>query len=364
MHLQPLGQQVAVGTDPAVGYIPPPVEVSVNDVLVVGAGVAGLSCAAALQAAGARVTVVDKARGVGGRCATRRIDGQPVDHGVCFLHGVDPAFLAAIDAVDAPRLPGWPHVVLGHGSPCHPAAFAPASRRVAFVDGVNVFPKHLARGLTVHTETRVSALAVANGVVTATTDAGDTLSAPTVVLALPVEQASVLIAPLPALASALALLSTIVTHPCWTVLARYPGDDDALAAEIVYPEAGPLQLLVHDSSKRSRPRVRTLVLQARPSWSARNLDLPAEEVVTALLAQAGTLLGAWATTPTVAIAHRWRYARIDRGTGFVAPYRMALQGGARIGLAGEGFDPAGGVEAAFLSGKTLAAWIARGGSNE
>ena len=51
------------------------------DVVVVGAGVAGLQCARRLRDAGLQVVVLDKARGVGGRVATRRVDGQPVDHG-------------------------------------------------------------------------------------------------------------------------------------------------------------------------------------------------------------------------------------------------------------------------------------------
>ncbi|MFN9939342.1 MAG: FAD-dependent oxidoreductase, partial [bacterium] len=42
------------------------------DVVVVGAGVAGLACAGALRESGASVVVLEKSRGVGGRCATRR----------------------------------------------------------------------------------------------------------------------------------------------------------------------------------------------------------------------------------------------------------------------------------------------------
>lgn len=332
-----------------------------TDVLVLGAGIAGLACAGALVAGGATVTVLDKGRGVGGRCATRRVDGQPVDHGLCFLHGTDRGLLAEIDAVDAPRIPGWPRVVQGQGTPCHPAAFDPASRRVAFVDGVNVFAKHLARGLDVRTSTRVTALTLGEGEVTATTEAGETHTARTVVLALPAEQSSALLAPLPGLATARALLGTVATHPCWTIIARYDGEDDVLDADIFYPASGALQLVVHDSAKRARPRVRTLVLQARPAWSAKNLDLPVDEAVRQLVAEAAALLGPWAGAPTVTIPHRWRYARVDRGTGLAAPYLVALPGGARIGLAGEAFDPAGGAEAAFRSGRQLARRIAAGG---
>ena len=50
-------------------------------VCIVGAGVAGLACAKRLLALQptAKVTLLDKGRGIGGRCATRRIrigDGE------------------------------------------------------------------------------------------------------------------------------------------------------------------------------------------------------------------------------------------------------------------------------------------------
>ena len=48
-------------------------------VVVVGAGIAGLTAARSLVESGAGVIVVDKSRGVGGRMATRRIgrEGSP-----------------------------------------------------------------------------------------------------------------------------------------------------------------------------------------------------------------------------------------------------------------------------------------------
>ncbi|UCF32712.1 MAG: NAD(P)-binding protein, partial [Phycisphaerales bacterium] len=66
-----------------------------SETIVIGAGIAGLSCAQRLAQADVKSLVLDKGRGVGGRCATRRVEGQPVDHGVIFLHGSDPDFLAA-----------------------------------------------------------------------------------------------------------------------------------------------------------------------------------------------------------------------------------------------------------------------------
>ena len=55
------------------------------DVAIIGAGVAGLTCAQQLHQAGYKVVVLEKSRGVGGRMATRRIEETYVDHGVRYL---------------------------------------------------------------------------------------------------------------------------------------------------------------------------------------------------------------------------------------------------------------------------------------
>ncbi|MFW6261976.1 MAG: FAD-dependent oxidoreductase, partial [Spirochaetota bacterium] len=55
------------------------------DVLIIGAGIAGLTAARRLVDAGRDVIVVDKGRGVGGRMATRRFSGATFDHGAQFI---------------------------------------------------------------------------------------------------------------------------------------------------------------------------------------------------------------------------------------------------------------------------------------
>ena len=63
-----------------------------TDVVVVGAGVAGLAAAAALRAAGRRVVVLEAARRIGGRAWTTRppaLEGVPFDHGASWLHAAE-----------------------------------------------------------------------------------------------------------------------------------------------------------------------------------------------------------------------------------------------------------------------------------
>jgi predicted NAD/FAD-dependent oxidoreductase len=326
-------------------------------VVVVGAGVAGLACARALADAGRKVTVLERARGVGGRCATRRIEGQPVDLGVSFLHGRDAGFLAELEGVPATRLPGWPSDVHGSGRPCQPEAFAPGEWRLAFAEGLTSFPKHLARGLEVRLRSRVAGLELARGSLRLRLEEGGALEARTAVLALAGEQAQALlqgvVGDAPAIASAQALLDLTRSQACLALAAAYPAEAPPPSWQVAYPEDSRLvQLVAHDSSKRPHPPILVLVIQAQPHWSRQHLDDP--DWQEALLEEAGRLLGPWARRPRLVEGQRWRYARVDRAGELAAPPLLTLGGGARLGLAGERFAAGGGVEAAWLSGRRLA----------
>ena len=75
-------------------------------VIVVGAGVAGLSAARALQDAGVDVLVVEASDRIGGRIAAADVGGTQVDAGAMFIHGVTDNPLAAFcDAVGIEYVP-------------------------------------------------------------------------------------------------------------------------------------------------------------------------------------------------------------------------------------------------------------------
>jgi len=326
-------------------------------VVVVGAGVSGLACARELARAGRRVQVLDRARGVGGRCATRRVEGQPVDFGVAFLHGRDPEFLSDLDAVPATRLDGWPLAVAGAGRPCQPDAFSPGERRLAWEEGVSAFPKHLAAGLDVRLRTRVTAIEEAGPKVRLQVEDGPPVEAGEVVVAVAAEQAHELLGTFPAmpleLESARGLLALSRSQPCLALIAAYPRTAPAPAWHALFPEGSHvLQLVAHDSSKRPAAGLVAMVYQAHARWSASHLEDP--EWPDAMLAEATRLLGPWAARPAATEAHRWRHARNDRSAELAEPMLLTLPGGGRLGICGDRFAPGAGVEAAWRSGRALA----------
>jgi len=71
---------------------------AMSRLVVVGAGVSGVSAAAAAVAAGATVTLLDQGRQPGGRLGLRRLpDGRPVDTGAAYLTARSDHFRAHVD---------------------------------------------------------------------------------------------------------------------------------------------------------------------------------------------------------------------------------------------------------------------------
>ena len=74
-------------------------------VLVVGSGMAGLAAAVHLDVQGYRVTVLEARGRLGGRIATNRVLGAPVELGAIWVHGVDGNPVTAIaDHIGATRV--------------------------------------------------------------------------------------------------------------------------------------------------------------------------------------------------------------------------------------------------------------------
>ena len=79
------------------------------DVLIVGAGLAGLSAAITLEAAGVDVTVIESSDRAGGRVASDVIDGFICDRGFQLINAKYPALqqldvIKELDFMPAPRV--------------------------------------------------------------------------------------------------------------------------------------------------------------------------------------------------------------------------------------------------------------------
>jgi renalase len=321
------------------------------DVAIVGAGVAGLTAAAALRDRGLRVLVLEKSRGLGGRAATRRRGDLRIDHGAQFFTARDARFQARVDtwlatgdvAVWTRGIHVWdPDAGLTAPAPdAHPRYAPPAGMSALgrlLGDGIDV-----RRGASVARVTRLE-----RGWRLVLSD-GSAVDARAALLTPPAPQTRALLADAPLDAGVDEALATIAFEPCFAVLAGYEG-----AAPQPWPgvrvEGHPdLAWVAHDGSRRARRDggATVLVVHATPAFTRTHFDAPHDAVADALL-RAATDLVPWADRPAWRDVHRWRYARP-----IATHAQRCLTAAPGLIVAGDAFG-SDRVEGAFLSGVAAA----------
>jgi renalase len=340
-----------------------------SDTLIVGAGVAGLSLCRQLTGQGVEAAVLEREARVGGRCVTWHDQDRRADLGVSVLHGRSAAFNAALEELSGgDDLPDWPLHLKGPGTPCQPQGLRPPSRRLALAQGVGAFPALLAAGQPVELGVEVTRLALSqeqDHLELQLLDGG-VRRARAVMLTCPAPAARVLLATLAPsggreIQALIQVLQGVHVMPCLTVIAGYDQRPAEQGWHLMLPDHdSPIHTLVNESSKRPRSSGMVLVIQGRPGFSRRTLqeERVAEAWGQLLLAAAAAQLGSWVSQPSWRQHHVWAEARVQRGDELSHPVLLRFPGGATLGLCGEAFNPAGGVEGAYLSGLELARRVA------
>ena len=340
---------------------------------VIGAGMAGITCARTLAQAGHAVTVFDKSRGFGGRMASRRTPFGNFDHGVQYFTVRDERFARAIataPGVVRPWSANAVRVLDPHGRVAEAALPTHEAHHVA-VPGMNALARAWAQPLVqqgrVELQTLVSciepdALDAARWQLR-TTGPGDTEHADSthvysgfdaIVLAIPAAQAQALLRA-SGLAPALAArIADVQVAPCWTLMLAYPH-----AVQPTLSHLGPqwnaalsthhrVAWLARESSKPGRDAVERWTVQASAAWSREHLEDDAPRVQAKLVKAFAEITGIRAE-PAHAEVHRWRHAKTEKplGESFLWDAR------ARIGLCGD-WCLGHRVENAFVSGLELA----------
>lgn len=286
-------------------------------IVVVGGGIAGLTAARTLSAAGHDLVVLDKGRVPGGRVSTRRVTGGggatallQFDHGAQYLTARERPFADEVARwADAGIVKPWRGRLASFDSEGREAVEDTVTRWVG-VPGMSAVGRHLAEGLDVRTSTRVLTLSrhAAEGTWHVTTSTGDTVGPfDATVVATPAPQAVGLLGDAPALAAHAAAVRML---PCWAVLAAF---DDPVPVRFdgAFVLHSPLGWVARDGSKPRRVRVETWVLHASTEWSAAHLTQQPDTVGPFLLNAFADLVPAGLPLPVHVSVHRWRYAMAD-----------------------------------------------------
>jgi len=308
-------------------------------IAIIGAGVAGLSCARALAADGRSVTLMDKGRGPAGRLASRRIE-TPLGEAVLDLGTQSFTARGADFAAEVGRWAAAGSVA--RWAPAGPDAWVG-------VPAMNAIVRALASDLEITWSVRATGLTHDAAGWSVTTEPGPPIRADAVVVALPAEQAADLLQPVDPATAAMA--RNAPSQPVWTGLLTFAERVD-LPDVVAGGSDSPIDLAVRNRAKPGREGPESWVLHATAAWSRAHLEQDAPEVAAALVEALAGMAGAPLPPGLTASAHRWRYARA--GAEDAGVLWRAAQG---LGVCGD-WCGGGDLEAAWRSGALLGAAMA------
>ncbi|MCB9436045.1 MAG: FAD-dependent oxidoreductase [Anaerolineales bacterium] len=269
-------------------------------IIVVGAGIAGLLAAKTLQQRGYRVMVLDKGRGVGGRMATRRIENAVFDHGAQFFSVRDARFAQWVEQwVEAGVAEVWTH---GFGADQNNHS------RYRGVPTMTAIPKWLAQGLDVRLNTKVTAIRLQTPQWQLEIDGGSTFQADAVVMTPPVPQSLALLD-----AGEVRLLGVIRTaldriqyFPCIALMVVLDGPSSIQSPGGVTFRSEPITWMGDNMQKGVSPHASAVTIHATPDFSRTHFESDTDSIAKYLLDAARPWFG---ERQIVAYeVHRWRYA--------------------------------------------------------
>lgn len=347
--------------------MPTPVQPAKRHFAVIGAGMAGVSCARTLVRAGHRVTLFEKSRGFGGRMSTRSSSFGSFDHGAQYFTVRDTRFEAAL-ATSPDLIKRWSANsirVLDPIGRLTAAALPGGEPHWVAAPGMKSLVDAWARVLgasNIHLQTRVIRLE-ADALqpdrwqlqTQGPDDSQHVFSGfDAVLLAIPSAQAHALLLTSGLQAEWRTQLEGVQVAPCWTLMLAYPQ-----AAQPGLSTLGPqwnaarsthhrIAWLTRESSKPGRSPIERWTVQASAAWSEEHLQDDRARVEAKLCKAFSEITGIRAT-PAHVDSHRWLYAQTLRSLG-----RTHLwDPGRRLGLCGD-WCLGHRVENAFVSGLELA----------
>lgn len=322
------------------------------NIAIIGTGIAGLSAARALEAAGLDVRLFDKSRGSGGRMSTKRTEVGALDLGAQYFTARDRRFATVVQQwLAAGCVAEWtPHLYNAKGGQLSPSP--DEQTRWVGTPRMSAITRHMLGGLPVQFECRVTAImpteqpSAEQQWLLIDADGGEHGPFSHVIVATPAPQAQILLSAAPKLA---AVIEGVKMDPTWAVALGFA---EALPTPLqgCFVQDGPLDWVARNGSKPGRDNNSdTWVLHATSAWTREHVDLPKEAVIEHLRGAFAELINCAVPPAAFSLAHRWLYARPATAS------RFGALADADLGLYACGdWCLSGRVEGAWLSGQDVA----------
>jgi predicted NAD/FAD-dependent oxidoreductase len=313
-------------------------------VAIIGAGIAGLSCANHLADKDIHATVFEKSKGVGGRTSTRRVEPNlSFDHGAQYFTVRNPILQSFVNTWENFGVVSeWKgRIVKLNNKEITGTEIIP---RYVGVPGMTAMAVELAKNLTIKRETKIIEVNHSLNQWTLLDEAGRAYNGfDHLIVALPAPQTAELLAN-HAIGK---IASSTPMAPCWAVLVGFEKKLD-VPWDGAFIHDSALSWVARNSSKPGRNATKDCwVLHANAEWSAKHLEDAPELVIDQLLESYAYASGENLPAQIYKTAHRWRYSI---GGSFINPRDLHDQS---IGLTICGDWVNGGrFEGAFLSGIT------------
>ena len=276
-------------------------EIQTTDILVIGAGMSGLSAAVDLVAAGKKVVVIDKGRGLGGRLANRRINGAIAEHGAQFVTARTPRFKALLaEWLDAGVIAEWWRGEEDeNGEAGHP--------RYRGAPTMSAMAKQLAKGLNVQSGVRAVSVAKQDAGWLTTLESGDAIQSQKLIISAPAPQTIDLLAAGKVIISEAhqQQLENIEYEPCIAVMAALSNSTEIPQNGALSISHGPIAWIA-DNEAKGVSEEPSVTLHASAEFSRDNWDRDRLEVGQEMLNIAEQLLGASVLEFQV---HGWLYSK-------------------------------------------------------
>lgn len=281
-----------------------------GSIAIIGAGMAGMTCAQQLRALGHRVEVFERESILGGRLATKRIERLNYDLGTPYITARTSEFNRHLNGL----------ALLGSVTKWSPALFegqrsdgqvSKPQNWFVGVPGMNSITRAMSEDIRVHLGARVTNLVRNGGRWSLQMANGDQATGfHSVLVTAPAPESFAL---LRGQTRDFDDMTRVRMSPCWTVVVNLQ-ERLPLAFDAASQVGNILAWVSRDSSKPSRRKDSEIwILQSTPDWSKEFVeeepDLVAEDLWAELCAVFPSIQ---AVKPLSLTAHRWRFALVER----------------------------------------------------
>lgn len=323
------------------------IKIQNKKIAIIGAGMSGITLARTLTTSN-EVTIFDKSRGIGGRMATRRVDGYHFDHGAQFFTAKSEEFKELCQKAKSDGIiEEWNcnFVEITGNQTSRRWSFNNDKAHFVAKPQMNNLCKYVAKDLKILLDKQIQSINVDNKKWYLKTIKDEIFSDfDYLILAIPSHQAINLI---PKDFKYFDIISNIKMTGCFTLMLGFK-EKLSIEFDAALVKESNISWISVNSSKPERPAGFSLVVNSSNKWADENIEEDLEVVKEKMITSLKKIIDFDLANINYQNIHRWKYANADLRQGDKSLFDKNLN----LGICGD-YLISGRVENAFLSGLDL-----------